>query len=397
MDPEYVTMRVGLKIRFLILVILGAGANFAQAYPNYISFGYHSCISCHYNPMGNGPLTDYGKSVAATELTDRLLLPNPLASDDEKLADMSGFFFSKPTVDWLRPSASYRGLYYDSDPGKSTEKTQWINMDASAALVAKFFENDKLIFVGNIGYAPTPLQEVGSGKGYANYRSRESYIGYRVTQAFGIYAGLMDKAFGIRVPDHIAFSRTATRLDQDDQTDGVLFHVLTENWELAVQPFVGNLVQESNLREKGVTVQMGTMVGDTTRLGASFAEEKSEFIKHTMYSIDARSGFGPSNSLLFEIGQVESTPLNETKTTDRYVFLQNQWLLHRGLSSILTAEMQQPDITKNGEVYRFGPGIQYFPVYRMELRADIYDTRGRSSAAYSDDSWMVTGQVHLWF
>src|SRR5262249_48152234 len=152
--------------------------------------------------------------------------------------------------------------------------------------------------------------------------------------------------------------------------------------------FMGNPVQEVNLREKGATVQLGAMVSDNARLGASFATSKSNFVQRTMYSVDARAGFGPSQSLLFEVGQAESTPVGEKKVTDRYVFLQNQWLLRRGLSSLLTAEFQQPDIKKNGEIYRFGPGIQYFPMYRMELRADIYDTRDRSSAAYSDDSWM---------
>jgi len=384
-------------MRGMILLILALAGGVAHAYPNYISFGYHSCISCHYNPMGNGPLTDYGKSVAATELSDRLFLSNQLATDEDKLADMTGFTFSKPTQDWFRPSMSYRGLYFDMAPGKDSSKPQWVNMDASASLVLKFLENDKLILVGDIGYAPTPLEEQGSSQKYDNYRTRNAYIGYRFTQSFGVYAGLMDKAFGIRVPDHIAYSRTVTRLDQDDQTEGVLFHYLTENWEFALQPFIGNLVQESALREKGATVQIGRMIGENARLGASFAASQSSFIKQTMYSVDMRSGFGPSNSLLFEVGQVESTPVNEAKTTDRYVFLQNQWLLRRGLSSLLTAEMNQPDIHRNGEIYRFGPGIQFFPIYRVELRADVYDTRDRSSAAYSDDSWMVTGQVHVWF
>lgn len=397
MDSEYVTVVPTMSARFSILLIGLMLGSSAYAYPSYISLGYHSCVSCHYNPMGNGPLNDYGKSVAATELTDRIFFSHQLANDDEKLADLSGFLFQKPKVEWLRPSASYRGLTFSQNPGKASAKSEWINMDASAALVLKFLQADKLTFAGNISYAPTPLQERGNGKKYQNYRSREYYMGYRFSQSFGTYVGLMDKAFGIRVPDHISFSRTVTRLDQDDQTLGVLFHYLGENFEMALQPFLGNPVQETNLREKGASVQIGRMITDNSRIGASFASSKSNFIQRTMYSIDARAGFGTSNSLLFEVGQVESTPVNASKTTDRYVFLQNQWLLRRGLSSILTAEFNQPDIKRNGEIYRFGPGIQWFPIYRMELRVDVYDTRDRSSAAYSDDSWLVTGQVHVWF
>jgi hypothetical protein len=387
----------GTQLRILLFMMLIAVSRGAWAYPNYISYGYQSCMGCHYNPMGNGPLTDYGRAVAATELTDRQLWSASAHDDDEKLADRDGFLWRKPSNNWFRPSASYRGLFLETNPGQVAQKSQWINMDASAALVAKFLTNDKLIFVGEIGYAPVPLETQGDGKSYANYRSREYYIGYRFVKEFGLYVGLMDKAFGIRVPDHITFSRVVTRNNEDDQVHGILAHYLAGNLEVAVQPFIGNLVQESSLRQKGVSTQIGVMTAETTRLGASFAKTSSEVMAMTMYSLDARSGFGKGNSLLFELGQVESAPKGGDKVMDRYALLQNQWLLQRGLYTILTAEMLQPDIRQNDQTYRFGPGIQYFPDYRIELRADVYDSRERSSASYSDDSWTVTGQLHIWF
>lgn len=388
------TMKVFRALAFLIFSTAGTRL---YAYPNYISYGYTACMNCHFNPMGNGPLTDYGRTVSATELTDKQFWPARIRKDDERLADLSGFTFGKPPVEWLRPSASYRGLYYETKPGTGQQKGQWITMDASAALVAKFLTNDKLTFVGQISYAPTPLASKGDGKTYSNYRSRETYMGYRFTKGFGLYAGLMDKAFGIRVPDHIAFSRLVTRNTEDDQTYGLLMHVMTEHWEFALQPFAGNFVQEEKLRQKGVSTQTGFMVGETTRFGASFAASSSDYLKLMMYSIDARTGFGKGNSMLLEVGQVESTPKGDLKTTDRYVFLQNQWLLVPGLSALVTGEMLQPDIKQGAISYRYGPGIQYFPIYRMELRADVYDTRQRSPQSYSDDSWTVTGQLHLWF
>lgn len=366
--------------------------NVAHAYPNYVSYGYSTCMNCHYNPMGGGSLTDYGRAMAATEIADRLWMHQ----SDEKAADQSGFFFQKPFNDWLRPSASYRGLYYDSDPGKGAAKNEWINMDLSASLALKFF-GDKLIIVGGGGYAPRPRAASNDGKSYSEFRTREHYIGYRFSNVFGVYAGLMDKAFGIRVPDHIVFSRSVTHLNQNDQTHGVLLHFLTDNWEWAIQPFAGNLVQESQLRQKGVTTQIGRMLGQSTRIGASYLTSKSDFLTTQMYSVDLRAGFGESNSMMVEAGQIENTPKGREKTNSRYVLLQNQWRLRKGLSSILTAEMLQPNLNESGEIYRLGPGIQYFPINRVEMRADIYDTRQRSSAAYTDDSWMITGQVHLWF
>jgi hypothetical protein len=385
-----------VTLRFLLLLILFSAGK-VWAYPAFISYRYQSCIGCHYNPMGNGPLTDYGRTVAATEITDRKFLPAKVRDDDEKLADMSGFFFGPYPNNWFRPSASYRGLYYQGDPGSPTQKSQWIHMDASVALVAKFLRNDKLTFVTQFSYAPTPLASQSSGKKYEKYRSRQLYMGYRATKTFGLYAGLMDKAFGIQVPDHNSFARKVTHNTMNDQTVGVLAHILTEKFEWAIQPFFGNPVQEANLRQKGATTQMGYMVGETTRIGASVAVSKSQFLALNMFSVDMRAGFGKGNSMLFEAGQVQSKPADSDATTARYVFVQNQWLLSQGLSALLTGEYQQPDTHVSAESYSFGPGIQYFPVDRVELRADIFDTRIRSSQAYADDKWTVTGQLHLWF
>jgi len=47
----------------------------AKAYPNFIGHGYTSCINCHYNPFGGGPLTDYARAVAATTISSRNFYP----------------------------------------------------------------------------------------------------------------------------------------------------------------------------------------------------------------------------------------------------------------------------------------------------------------------------------
>ena len=79
-----------------------------RAYPNFISFGYSSCITCHYNPYGNGPLTDYGRAVSATAISARLI--HKLEKSEEEIGENSGFLYRKAFNDWLRPSVDYRGL-----------------------------------------------------------------------------------------------------------------------------------------------------------------------------------------------------------------------------------------------------------------------------------------------
>lgn len=400
MGAGYVNMairKLGFR-KIIFCFALGWLSAKSSAYPNFISYGYQSCMSCHYNPLGNGPLTDYGRAVAATAISDRWIFSKEVANDDEKLADFSGFLFSKPKTKWFRPSASYRGLYLVTDYGKPNAKDDYIHMDASIGAVAKFLEGDRLIISAQIGYAPEPRSAHGSGKKYDDYRSREHYIGFRFTKQFGLYAGLMDKAYGIRVPDHIAFSRTITGLAQNDQTYAVLGHYFNEKFELALQPFIGNLVQDAPLRQKGITGQVGYALRDNVRIGFSNLLSQSDFQSLAMLAADARMGFSKGTSLMIEVGQVVRTIKGpDTKSTSHYVFLQNHWLMRPGTFLIFTGEYLQPDTGSSQETYRFGPGLQYFLAPHVELRSDIYNTRTRSPGSFSDDTWVVTAQAHLWF
>lgn len=366
-----------------------------HAYPNFISYGYQSCLSCHYNPAGGGPLTDYGRVVAATLISDQVFWMD--GKTDEQLEGQSSFFFSKPNDSWYRPQIDFRELFMRSDVGHPDQKSQFITMEATAAIVAKFLNDDRLTLVADIGYAPTPTEAQGTGQKYQNYRSRELYAGYRLSKEIGVYAGLMDKVFGIRVPDHEAFSRSNTNLNQDDQTYGVLVNWLSGKWEIDVQPFAGNLVQESDLRQKGATTMIGYAVSETARLEASILRSTSSYLDMLMYSVDARVGAGKGHSLMLEVGQVQRSQRGLSPSTGRYVFMQDHLLVKHGLYTLLTMEMSQGDVDESNEFFRFGPGLQYFVNQRFEWRTDIYDLRTYQTSNYAPDNWTITAQLHLWF
>ncbi len=365
----------------------------AKAYPNFISYGYGSCLTCHYNPHGNGPLTDYGRALSATEVSDRFF--SGKKTTEEQITDRSGFLFSPPSQTIVRPSMDYRGLYLKRNYRDEAEKDYFITMDLNATVVAKFLKRDKLTLVGQIGYAPKPLALAGQND-IETYRSREHYVGYRVAKEFGIYVGLMDKVFGIRLPDHIAFSRTATSLVQNDQTHGVVFHYSGPAVELGIHPFVGNLVQSADLRQKGISGMLEVPVGTFARVGASGLGSASEYLFTAAGALHARIGIGQGNSVLIESGQVEKQVEASKKTTkSRYLTTQSHLHLRRGLWALLTAEALQADLASDGMRYRVGPGIQFFPLQRLELRGDIYRNviqAGQAESASTD----VTAQIHVW-
>ncbi|GAB4012690.1 MAG: hypothetical protein Fur0010_08810 [Bdellovibrio sp.] len=362
-----------------------------------MGYGYTSCLTCHYNPFGNGPLTDYGRALGATTVSDRMMWSKETTEDE--IGQKSGFMYSKPALEWLRPALNYRGLKLYKNYGKKTETSEYITMQASASLVLRLGptdNRDKFIAVVEGGYAPTPRSDKNNTED--NYRSREHYLGYRINERWGVYAGLMDKAFGIRVPDHIAFSRISTQNTMNDQVHGLLLHYTRPEFEIGVHPFVGNLSQDSDLRVKGAAATGEYTWGPKTRLGLSFISSKSTFLSQNNLALHGRWGFGKGNSLLAETGISSKTiERNQQNTKSQYLFLQGHVEARRGLFALVTSEYFKANTALKNEIMRMGPGIQWFPMNGFEFRADIYNTRVFSPDSVSDDTWDLTGQVHLWF
>jgi hypothetical protein len=375
------------------LLLLGYSQNL-YAYPNFISYGYQSCMGCHYHPNGNGPLNDYGRVVAASAIADRLLWPSK--TSDEEIAQRSSFFFGPQPVAWLRPSFSYRSLRLERNFRESTQETIAIPMDTSAALVAKFLAEDRLIFVGQVSFASDQERKVHPQS--KRYYSREHYVGYRPARQFGLYAGLMDKAFGLRVVDHIAYSRILTANTQYDQTHGLLLHYLDKRFELSVQPFFGNFSYEENSRTRGISVLGEVATSKKQRLGASLQNSESRFVRTHAAAVHARIGLGEEgHSVLAELGRTYNN-LKDSKDTTRslYLFNQNHFLLRRGLFLVATVEYQRENEDKRSYQYRLAPGVQFFPMQRLEFRSDLYRTTRVNEGGKARSSWDLTMQFHLW-
>ena len=79
-----------------------------------------------------------------------------------------------------------------------------------------------------------------------------------------------------------------------------------------------------------------------------------------------------------------------------YLFFQNHVLLRRGTFYFTTVEFFWANVEKDDKVLRLGPGLQYLPFQGLELRLDLYNSRVFSEKNFSNDSWSLAGQVHIW-
>jgi hypothetical protein len=383
-----------LIIKFAILVSF-IFSGIAWSYPNYIGHSYTSCLNCHYNPFGNGPVNDYGRAVSATLISARW--PYPKTWTEEDLAEKSGFLFRKPKQDWFRTQVNYRRFRLTRNPGGKNQTEMWITMQADARAIIKFGENDRFIGVFNHGYAPAPMSRVSGVSDEDTWRSREHYVGYKFTPKFGVYAGLMDKVYGIRVVEHIAFSRTFPQVTQNDQTHGIMAHFLNENWEGGVHGFVGNLGQKEDLRMKGGSTMIERTVAGIHRLGFSYMNSSNLYYSQQSYALHARLNLKEGSSILAEIGQVTKNITATKEAVDsRYGLLQTYLRPIRGVYVFNNIEYAKANLSDDNYIVRWGPGVQVFPAQRIELRGDIYNTRVFGPETSVPDSWTLLLQTHLW-
>ena len=84
------------KLLILIVFLCNLVALDVWAYPEFIGYGYSSCITCHYNGNCGGPLNDYGRALWSPEISSRLLYPKSMS--DEDMANQSGFLGPLPAV-----------------------------------------------------------------------------------------------------------------------------------------------------------------------------------------------------------------------------------------------------------------------------------------------------------
>jgi hypothetical protein len=394
-----------MRYLFFSLALL-AYAHHSFAYPNFVGFGYKNCLTCHYNPFGNGPLNDYGRAVSANVISDRIFVPKSVT--DEDLGDRSNFFAQKkPVTSWIRPAYDWRNLYYEPGVEKSDSEGDTFIMQNEAHLTLKFGAGDKFIITGS--YQTLPANNRFPGQEAEEY-SREHYIGMRIGEGGGIYLGKMDKVYGIRIVDHIAYSRGGTEVSPEgkrhnlnlgftSQVHGAVLHYGTDTYEMGYQYIMGDREKATEFHTTGHAFKYEHTVLEKLRLGGSFLTETSNdgTENQTMFAGIAKIQAGKGSSILMEYGNSTYEEEGATPYTSSYYLMQASVKMSRGLFLITTFEAVKPNVEEEHQVYRIAPGIQWFPIQRIEMRMDLQNKRVYTSNTAIEDTWNLLGQMHLWF
>lgn len=370
----------------------------ALAYPNFIGYGYSSCATCHYNVNGNGALTDYGRALSAQEIASRVFAPRK--KSDEKLAEQSGFIpgFEIPIA--VRPSIKYRGLWFDTAPGSSRSRKRFIHMQRDFNLVAATSDSFRTIVSVTYGLLPETQDYYQTGE-VQKWITREHYVRSYISKKVAIAMGLLDKAYGLRHADHTAANRGRIGNGQDDQVHGGLIHFADKSYELTLHAFVGNLFEESSLRQKGGALTFEYVAGQKHRVGTSLMNYKTAFADSYRLALHDRFGLPNSqgSSVIVEAGLIHDKAPGQTKfVLGNYFFGEAIFRIVRGFNLISSLDRSQTESAlMSPDTQRWTTGLLIFPASRFETRLTAVQTKTFSPIQAAADRWSIQGQIHASF
>lgn len=367
-------------------------ASTAQAYPDFIGYGYSSCITCHYNGLGGGALTDYGRALFATEITARDIYP--ASKDEEEIGTESGFLGSTELPWWIRPGLKYRGLWLKTDPGSQATLERWINMQNDVNLSMFFDKKQKNALITTVSY--TGLE---SYYGKTNtWFAKEYYARIGLSKNYWVYAGQMDKAYGIRNIDHTAVNRKPITLGQFDQSLGAILHITYPDWDIAFGYFMGNQAQDEAERQKGFSAVGEYQINENLKLGASVLNSKSEQTEWNLLAGTLRLGLTKGSSVIAEVGTKQKKDLTTAAEAKlgSYAWVETLVNLRRGYNAMVIFEHSKETISQpSPEVMKLSAGLLFFPLPRLEMRAMATNAKQYTETGGMPDSWAVQGQVHV--
>jgi hypothetical protein len=365
------------------------------AYPHFIGYKYSSCLTCHYNGNGNGPLNDYGRALWSAEIAGKLFSGG---KSDEELGESAGFLGKTQLPWWFRPGVKARYLEYQTNLGSANSDSRGILMQADVNAAIFFDQDQKYTVVASLGYVPEPLRFQNSPREIDTLISREHYFRWQKSEKLWFYFGMLDKVYGIRHANHTAFSRSRVGIAQNDQTHGVIGHYISENWELSVHGFAGNLYQDADLRQVGGSTMFEYEIKPAWRLGFSALNSSNDYVGNQRFAIHSRHGFGYGSAILFELGNIKNTPEGAgTATNGYYIYSEGIQKVARGYHITVTGQSYKADmVSAQPDSVKLGVGVLAFPMARTEFRFDLENSRAiNAGAEVPNDSWALLMQVHL--
>jgi hypothetical protein len=250
------------------VLALVAGSPRASAYGWMIRHGYPACATCHEDPSGAGLLTPYGRAQGVLLMSTRW----GSGRDDEAAARLGEFLFGAVHLpDALSLGGEARGAELVSSVASQGVASQFILMqtDLDAGLHVSRLHAEASLGYAKDGAYPATL----AGSGSARLVSRTHWIGVDLGADHDILlrAGRIDVPFGLRIIEHTAWVRAATRTDINaSQEHGLALAFTGSSWRGEAMAIAGNYqLHPDAARERGLSGTLEYDLSERVAFGAS--------------------------------------------------------------------------------------------------------------------------------
>ncbi len=220
-----------MKITFVLTMILLPSIVFA--YPRFGALAGEKCSSCHFNINGGGIRTERGNLFAAENLM-------------MKTFQTEDYDFDPQINEKIRIGGDMRTMTFADEKSKSASLIQ---MEGSIYGLYSLSKSIKVY---------STLAFNGLTNGFTTYNNSELYGKFSPT-SFGYYfkAGYFVPDYGLRTPDHRAFTREETGLSNFGYYVGFENGIEQEDWNIST--YIGNV--NSGSAEYGNKNKMGIITG----------------------------------------------------------------------------------------------------------------------------------------
>lgn len=340
-------------IRALLLFSIFLSTTDVSARPEFLRFGYFSCVSCHAAPSGGGALTAYGRGFAAEKLSMTTYL-----NAEQPLHGAVG-----EAPEWLVTGGNYRLLQTYSENSKM-RRTQFFRMQADLDLGVHFGPAWVVASAGYYGPGDT-----AEGK---ELKYRRHYVRFDVQDFMIVRAGKFTPRFGLMIPDHSSPVRGNIAMGQGRENHTVQAVYLSETVEASVDYFVGDQFDKSlNELEEGFSLNAFWAAASDLRLGVHAWRSALSDLVRTIGGISLVGRLPKSFYVMTEHDVAEVAQAGDTKrgylSTTRVGFDVTQ-----GLNTFVKHDIARPDLESNELTTRYtGIGVQFLPHPHFEISADV--------------------------
>lgn len=422
-------LRALLVSLFCFIALSVADTKEAHAYAWMIRHDYSACSTCHADPSGGELLTKYGRVTAQLLLSSQYGSPNPepgnaSEEDEGSKKELQGpkpglFWGAVDLPDWLLLSGSYRNLFLL----RPTEEKIFTAIPVMQADLYGQLRFGRVTAGGTVGIAKVSPGALHARAAYVthapdgqlNMISRTHYVGVDIADKFVLRAGRLNLPYGVRIPEHTAWVREATRTDREsDQQHGLALAYVGENLRGELMAIAGNYqtsltpagkyadLSPDAVRERGYAMYIEGIGSPTFAAGISSKVTYARLDRLTKEEESLRQAhgltlrWGPADE--FSI-LAEMNALFRTRASAGYVgFMQTDYEPWQGLHFLATGEIVDQGRVVDDDLDR-APGlgkpklggwlsVDWFFYKQFEFRADAIFRQTESPT--------IMGQLHMY-